>query len=266
MFRCTLHLIIIFIVKTATAQQPVKEYPYNIKNGITSYGAVIRGDTTQKKLSIVFTAHDFNDGKKKVSKTLKHYKIKAAFFLTGYFYQQPGNRSFIKKMVKRGHYLGPHSDAHLLYADWGKRDSLLLSYTTFETDLLNNYKKMEQLGITKETTPYFMPPYEWYNTTIAGWCRQLGVKLINFTPGTGSNADYTYPEMGKSYKSSADIYNRILSFEEQKNLNGFILLVHLGTDPRRTDKFYNYLPALINEVKKRGYKWVPLTELLKENN
>ncbi|HEY5406039.1 MAG TPA: hypothetical protein VIJ92_03090 [Ginsengibacter sp.] len=47
-------------------------------------------------------------------------------------------------------------------------------------------------------------------------------------------------------------------------LNGFILLVHIGTDPRRTDKFYNQLPQLINELKKRGYEFVKINELLAE--
>jgi peptidoglycan/xylan/chitin deacetylase (PgdA/CDA1 family) len=45
-------------------------------------------------------------------------------------------------------------------------------------------------------------------------------------------------------------------------LNGFILLVHIGTDPRRSDKFYKRLPELINELKDRGYQFVRIDEML----
>jgi peptidoglycan/xylan/chitin deacetylase (PgdA/CDA1 family) len=48
-------------------------------------------------------------------------------------------------------------------------------------------------------------------------------------------------------------------------LNGFILLVHIGTDPRRKDKFYKYLPDLIKEIKSQGYRWVRIDELLASN-
>jgi len=45
-------------------------------------------------------------------------------------------------------------------------------------------------------------------------------------------------------------------------LNGFILLIHLGTDPRRTDKLYKHLPELIKELKSRGYQFVRIDEML----
>ncbi len=111
---------------------------------------------------------------------------------------------------------------------------------------------------------YFLPPYEWYNDSIANWTRQLGLQLVNFTPGTGSNADYTYPGMGDRYIDSRTIYNSILTFERRSSggLNGFILLTHIGTDPSRTDKFYFYLPGLIKELKNREYHFVKIDELL----
>ena len=29
----------------------------------------------------------------------------------------------------------------------------------------------------------FLPPYEWYNQTISNWAKELGLTLINYTPG-----------------------------------------------------------------------------------
>ena len=49
-------------------------------------------------------------------------------------------------------------------------------------------------------------------------------------------------------------------------LNGYLLLLHLGTDPRRTDKFYDRLPQLIEDLEKDGYHWIPLDNLLADAN
>ena len=115
---------------------------------------------------------------------------------------------------------------------------------------------MASFRINKEAAGYFLPPYEWYNQTIANWTKAQGLQLINFTPGTRSNADYTYPEMGKSYRSSDEIYRSITTLNETKpnGLNGFILPLHIGTDSRRTDKFYNKLAELVTYLKKADYK------------
>jgi peptidoglycan/xylan/chitin deacetylase (PgdA/CDA1 family) len=71
--------------------------------------------------------------------------------------------------------------------------------------------------------------------------------------------------MGSQYVDSKTIYNSISSFEKKSvsGLNGFILLVHIGTDPGRTDKFYYSLPELINGIKSRGYRFVRIDELLR---
>ena len=89
-------------------------------------------------------------------------------------------------------------------------------------------------------------------------------QLINHTPGTLSHADYTIPN-DKNYRSSDVIYKSIIDYENKSpsGLNGFILLMHIGTDPKRTDKFYNRLPQMIDWLKKKGYKMVRVNDLLK---
>jgi len=229
-------------------------------------GAIIRGDTTIKDLALVFTGDEFGDGADFISAVLSEKKIKASFFLTGNFYRNPDFKNVLKKLKKNGNYLGSHSDKHLLYCDWENRDSLLVTRKEFTDDLLNSYIAMKPFGINKEDALYYMPPYEWYNDTIAAWTAGLGLHLINFSPGTRSNADYTYPEMEKRYIGSDDIYSYIIKYEKEKysGLNGFILLVHIGTDARRTDKFYHKLPALISELKSKGYRFVRIDKLLEK--
>ena len=228
------------------------------------HGAIVRGDTTTKKIALVFTGDEFGDGGTFISETLGKEKIKASFFLTGNFYRNKEFGPVISKLIEDGNYLGSHSDRHLLYCDWTNRDSLLVSKKEFIHDLDNSFNEMAKFGIKRTEARYYLPPYEWYNDSIAAWTDDLGLQLVNFTEGTRSNADYTFPAMGNQYIDSKTIYNSIISFEQHSfsGLNGYILLIHIGTDSRRTDKFYFYLPKLIMELKSRGYRFVRINELL----
>jgi peptidoglycan/xylan/chitin deacetylase (PgdA/CDA1 family) len=73
--------------------------------------------------------------------------------------------------------------------------------------------------------------------------------------------------MGERYLPSDSIYDSIIRYEktDPNGLNGFILLIHIGTDPRRKDKFYNRLDYLIRDLKERGYSFVKITQLLKDS-
>ncbi|MBB3188204.1 glycoside hydrolase family 9 protein [Microbacter margulisiae] len=225
-------------------------------------GGIIRGDTTQKNITLVFTGHEFYDGYSTIQKVLKKNNIHGAFFLTGDFYR--AHPLLARQLQKDGNYMGIHSDKHLLYADWTKRDSTLVTPEVFEQDIMNNYHAMQEAGLKIDTPYYFLPAYEYYNTKISIWAKELGLELIDFTPGTTSNADYTTPDM-QSYRSSSQIMKNILAYEGKYSLNGFLLLTHLGTDKRRTDKFYDKLDQLITTLQQKGYHFVPINALLGHN-
>ena len=225
-------------------------------------GAIIRGNKAKKKIALVFTGDEFADGGEIIANTLAKNKVNASFFLTGRFYDNPNFKNIITKLKKNGNYLGAHSNDHLLYADWKSRNTSLISKEVFNTDLSKNYLAMEKFGVKKQDAKYFLPPYEWHNQEIANWTAAMDLQLVNFTPGTRSNADYTYPEMGNSYRSNEEIYQSILNYEKVNSLNGFMLLLHIGTDPRRTEKLYDKLPELIQYLKGLGYELVKINELL----
>ncbi|HEY0677337.1 MAG TPA: polysaccharide deacetylase family protein [Chitinophagaceae bacterium] len=189
--------------------------------------------------------------------------MNASFFFTGRFYRNPAFAKIIQELKKDGHYLGAHSDAHLLYNDWVKRDSLLVTHRQFDVDVLNNYDAMKKFGIRKNDAPFFLPPFEWYNDTIAGWAKQLGLQLINYTPGTLSHADYTTPSM-KNYRTSEEIIRSVHEYEQKRStgLNGFILLMHIGAGKERKDKLHDRLDDLLRWLKQKGYSVVPLRDLL----
>ena len=179
------------LVYLLAAQQAQGAVPINNRMVTFTHGAVTRGDSIERKLAIVFTGDEFAEGGSSILKTLRDEKVKASFFFTGRFYRNPAFKTIIQELHTNGHYLGPHSNSHLLYCDWNNRDSLLVTREQFTADLLQNYAAMQHFGIRRQDAPFFLPPYEWYNDSIAAWTRQLGLQLINYTPGTASNADYT---------------------------------------------------------------------------
>ncbi|MDR1199116.1 MAG: polysaccharide deacetylase family protein [Prevotellaceae bacterium] len=228
-------------------------------------GGIVRGDKSEKKITLVFTSDGYSDGYETIYATLKKHNVKASFFFTGNAYRMSRFKPVINELKHAGHYLGAHSDRHLLYCAWEKRDSLLVTKKEYIDDIENNYSEMQKFSIAKTDAPYFLPAYEYYNDTISAWTRELGLQLVNFTGGTGSNADYTVPGMGGKYRDSKTIYGNILKYENGNpdGLNGFILLMHFGVDAERTDKLYNLLDSLMTDLEHRGYAFVTITELLK---
>ncbi|MFH1851161.1 MAG: polysaccharide deacetylase family protein [Candidatus Neomarinimicrobiota bacterium] len=227
------------------------------------HGGIIRGDQTRRELALVFTGGDYADGGELIATVLAKHDVKAGFFFTGDFYRNPANAALIRHLVADRHYLGPHSDRHLLYCSWENRDSLLVTRDEFVDDLTANYELLEEFGIPRTAAPFFIPPYEWYNATIVRWAREAGWILINNTPGTLSHADYTIPEL-VNYRDSQEIWDSIIEFEQDQpgGLNGFLLLIHIGTHPDRTDKFYYHLDALLNYLEQRGYSLERVDKLL----
>ncbi len=239
--------------------------PQSSQECFREFGAIIRGNTDKKRIALIFTGGDFSDGGPTIRKVLMEEQIPGSFFFTGDFYRNPSNSNLITGLIADGHYLGPHSDKHLLYCSWENRKDTLVSKQEFVKDIKDNYAAMARFGIESEKAIYFVPPFEWYNATIAGWTKELGLTLINFSPGTLSTTDYTTPAMA-NYRSSDLIYSSIIEHENSSpyGLNGFILLLHIGTHPDRKDKFYALLADLIHYLKQRDYTLLRVDFLLKD--
>ena len=228
-----------------------------IKNcTIDKDGAAVRMDNSRRVVYLIFSADGYGEGADQILNTLSRKKVKGSFFLTGKFLRNSKFETSIKRMITDNHYVGPHSDGHLLYAPWEKRDSLLVTREQFDKDISANLEQLLKSGVRKESVKYFLAPYEWYNQSISRWSGACELQLINFTPGTGTNADYTTPGM-KNYRSSKVLTDQLLKFEQTNpdRLNGAFILIHLGTHPDRTDKFYNSLDRIIDTLSKRGYSF-----------
>jgi endoglucanase len=225
--------------------------PYDVYD---TYGALIRKGSDEKTIYLVFSADEFGEGFDNILDVLDRNNIKGSFFLTGNFVRNKKFREVIKRIISAGHYVGPHSDGHLLYISWENRDSLLITKEQFNADLRKNCREISKAGLRKYKPWYFLAPYEWYNSAVSRWSAEMGLILVNFTPGAGTSGDYTTPQM-ENYRSSDQLMKNLVRFEERspQGLKGALVLIHPGTDPGRTDKFYLRLDDIIQFFSKKGY-------------
>jgi peptidoglycan/xylan/chitin deacetylase (PgdA/CDA1 family) len=225
-------------------------------------GGIIRGDVSTKKLALVFTGDEFGEGAQPILDALKERKIPGSFFVTGNFLRQAALNALLRRAIKEGHYVGPHSDKHPLYVSWDDRAKSLITQRKFAADLTKNIAELRAIGaLAGRGNVLFIPPYEQFNHDQVEWARPLHVTLFNFTPGSGSNRDYAR-EDDPHFVSSQKIYDDILAYEQKDphGLNGFILLMHLGSG--RKDPMHPRLGALCDELAKRGYAFERIDQLL----
>jgi peptidoglycan/xylan/chitin deacetylase (PgdA/CDA1 family) len=187
----------------------------------------------------------------------------ASFFLTGNALAAPNMREWTQRAVAAGHYVGPHSHGHLLYAPWEDREQSLVDKQRFQADLYHNLAELRDLGAAGPEPVYFVPPFEWYNADHANWAKELGCQLVSFTPGSGSQRDFA-PEGHQAFRPSRELIQEILDYEARADagLNGHLLLLHLGS--ARQDKFHPHVGELIDQLRQRGYALVRVDELLRE--
>jgi peptidoglycan/xylan/chitin deacetylase (PgdA/CDA1 family) len=226
-------------------------------------GGIIRGPKSARRLAVVFTGHGFAEGGEVILNELGKHKGKGSFFFTGDFLTNTNFKPLVQRIIREGHYLGPHSDKHVLYCPWEGPKKTLVTHAEFRADMESNLGKIERFGIPRRQIRYFLPPYEHFNQEIVDWSKELGLTLVNFTPGTRSNADYT-GEAEKNFVSSQAIFDSIVAKEKKdsKGLNGFMLLVHIGSGPGRRDKFPAWFGELLDCLGSKGYQFVRVDELL----
>jgi peptidoglycan/xylan/chitin deacetylase (PgdA/CDA1 family) len=226
-------------------------------------GGIVRGDTSARRIALEFTGHEFAEGAATILSELARHRARASFFLTGDFLRRAEFGPLVARMVREGHYVGPHSDRHLLYCSWEADKKTLVTRAEFVRDIEGNLSALERRGVPRGKVRYWLPAYEWYNADVAGWSGALGLELVNMTPGTRSNADYT-GEADAGFVSSERILRSILDRElAPDGLNGFLLLMHLGAGPGRKDKLHHRLGELLDVLQARGYEFVRVDELLR---
>ncbi|MCR5710680.1 MAG: glycoside hydrolase family 9 protein [Bacteroidales bacterium] len=220
------------------------------------YGTIVRVNPDRKVIYLCFTADENFNGAETILNTLKKRKIKGNFFLTGNCLRHQPNREAVQRVIADGHYVGGHSDRHVLYCDWGSARPDLMSADSIAADLRANFAELARFGVKPGDARWFLPPYEHYNTFSVNVLEAMGVNVVNYTPGIGTPADYTTPDM-KNYRDAQTLVDGLWKFEKEQGLNGALLLIHPGIDARRPEgeRLYNRLDEIIRYLKRKGYSF-----------
>lgn len=241
----------------STMEKTGKRQSENRHNQFDGQGAMVRHQTDRKVIYLIFSADEAFEGAPHILKVLKQQKAKASFFLTGNCLRNPQHQPIIRRIIREGHYVGGHSDKHLLYAPWGERQKLLVTKDSLLSDFRQNMKELKTYGLDINRVHYFLSPYEWHNFKTVQWIGGEGQTTINYTPGIRTAADYTTPDM-PNYRSSQELIDQLYQFENEHGLNGAIVLIHPGTQAQRTDKLYLRLNEIIQTLKQKGYRFEAL--------
>jgi len=171
---------------------------------------------------------------------LDHYKIPATFFVTGR--ETEKNIEQARKIVQAGHELGNHSYSH--------KSMVFKSMDFIRNEIERTDEAIRQAGYKGEI--YFRPPF--------------GQKLF-ILPWLLSKEDritVTWDIYPESYdEASKDAY-RIADHVIQHVKPGSIILLHVMT--KKKEECRKSLPIFIERLKKEGYKFVTVSELINAKN
>ena len=113
----------------------------------------------------------------------------------------------------------------------------------------------------KRLKPYWRAPYGEINREILFWAAELGYRHIGWSYQCDSR-DWVADKNSELYRTAEQIKKHFLDIEKKSGLNGKIILMHLGSE--RDDDFpYLTLSDLIKELKRRGYTFMQVSQLLK---
>lgn len=188
-------------------------------------------DTKDKLCSISFDAAWGNEQTEDLLNTLDKYDIKTTFFLVGQWAEKYPDS--VKEIAKRGHDIGNHSSTHAhmpaLSAEKMKKEI---------NDCNNRIKKL-----TGKTPTLFRPPYGDYDNNVVNMVKSMNMYCVQWNI---DSLDWKDPSIGRIVYNCTD-----------KLTPGSIILLHNGATNTP-----NALPKIIEGIKEKGYKIVPISKLI----
>jgi peptidoglycan-N-acetylglucosamine deacetylase len=194
---------------------------------------ICRGETDRKVVAITFDDGPDPQKTPALLDVLKKHRVPATFFLIGRNIE--GNEDLVKRMHAEGHLTGTHSWSHSYWFDFFPSPAM-------RRELARNRDVIKT--VTDRSPLMFRPPYGVVNPMLAGALRKLPWHVIGWSIRSYDTLQ----------KDTLRVMKRILG-----SLNpGAIILLH--------DKSIftsAVLEELITQITDKGYRIIPLDELLK---
>lgn len=207
---------------------PISEY--------SAYYLDKNADESDKVIYLTFDCGYENGFTPAILDTLAEKDVKAMFFVTKDFIVK--NPEYVKRMKEEGHLVGNHTVRHL--------SSPTLTPEELEAELREVARVMEEKTGYK-IDPFFRPPMGEYSERTLKATQDMGYASIFW-----SIAYYDYDvndQPGKDY-----VTDHFATYHH----NGTIVLMHNTSESNA-----QALPEVVDNLKAEGYRFAPLTELVK---
>jgi len=214
---------------------------------IVRKGTIYHAGASNKVVALTFDDGPSLKWTPRILDELKKSGVKATFFMLGeYVKRYP---EVAKRVAEEGHEIGNHTyDHHVLI--YYKMDELEREIKDTEAIIRN---------ITGKTTILFRPPKAWLTNKEKQKIKEMGYKIILWTLNS------------KDWVTFDDKY--IVKYIVRNVRPGDIILFHDGggiftTEGGDRHETVRTIPRLVEKLRKKGYKFVTVTELLnmKGNN
>lgn len=199
---------------------------------------VDRGNPTQPRVALTFDAGASAAPTAKLLAALRERGIRVTFFLTGEWMQD--NPELLKQIVADGHEIANHSFSH---PDFTKLDDATIGRELDATEQIAQHVG----GVS--TRPYFRPPFGAYNKHILDLAIEAGYLPIAWT---FDSLDSVGPP-----KSPQFLIDRVTTHLSGAQLNGAIILMHVGSDATA-----QAVPTILDRFAAQGVKVTTISEVL----
>lgn len=194
-------------------------------------------DTTDKKVALSFDAAWGNEDTKEILDVLKKENVKVTFFMTGGWVDAYPDD--VKQIAAAGHDLANHSEHHKQMSKLSKEECI--------KEIEDVHNRVKEL--TGREMNLFRPPYGDYNNNLIEIVNEMDYYPIQWDVDSLDWKEY----------GTEQLINTVLNHKHLQN--GSIILCHNGAKYTA-----EALPGLIKGLKEKGYKIVPVSEIIYKDN
>ncbi|MGE5573999.1 MAG: polysaccharide deacetylase family protein [Bacteroidota bacterium] len=189
--------------------------------------------TEEPALTLTFDISWGHETAPRVLEILREKNVKATFFLSGPWARR--HQEIVQEIVRAGHEVGSHGDAHVNLSRY-ERDAVEENIRTAHEDLLNAAGRV---------APFFRPPNGDYDDVVVETAKACGYETVVWAV---DSLDWKNP--GADY-----MVDRVL----KRAFKGAIILMHASDSSKQ---IHEALPRMIDGLREKGYRIMPLSELL----
>ena len=215
-----------------------------------------RGPGGRKRLVLSFDGGSSAEVAAEVLDLLKARGLRTTLFLTGAFIQR--FPALVKRMAAEGHEIGNHTMNHPHFAPGMKRDPKWTRERVQHELLEADAALLRVAG--RPMDPLWRAPYGEHTAEIRRWAEELGYRHVGWSEGADT-LDWATPNERRLYRTGEAIVQRL-----QQRLNrdgdGIIVLMHLGSARRSSDRPTEGLGAFMDRARQEGWSFVPVSALL----